>query len=173
MIYSGVPSKFPSNIFKGFFFKLSPQLIDRSHEDKEVLHRREATLVQTWEEKEQGKNKWSLVSPWPQSTQSGGISGLYLCYLARVVNLLSIASQQMKECLGTIPLNQIKKNHFTLGLGILKEFEVKPKWKCPDLEGVKIIIRMSSRKYMAIQRILDLQRFKRPCWWPNPITISN
>lgn len=43
------------------------------------------------------------------------ILGLYLCCLALVESLLSMANQHMKECLGIIFLYQISEDQGTFG----------------------------------------------------------
>lgn len=100
----------------------------------------EKTLVQTWEEKGQEKKMWSPASSWSQKKQVGEILELYLCYFTLVDNLLSIANQQMNECLGIILLYQINENHGTFGIGTLKEFHVGPNLNWSELEGIHKIV---------------------------------
>lgn len=127
-----------------------------SQELREVWQVKGAILDQTWKEKGQEKKRWSLVSSNPQKTRAEEISGLNSWSLALIDSLLSTASQQIKECLNIILLNQTNENQKTLGWGVLKKFQVDPRWKDLDFwRNPSNSIRLR-RRHELTQRRLDV-----------------
>lgn len=103
-----------NEFLKDFPLREHPQVMRGSQEDIEIWSR-EAKWSQTTEVNVQEKKRCSLISSRPQNTQLGLSLELNVCCQLRVDSLLSMASQQIKECLRVIPLNQINKYHDTFG----------------------------------------------------------
>lgn len=82
-------------------------------------------LTQTWAVRGHAKNRWSLDSIAVQNAQEVSKSLIYLDILSFVGSLSRWASQLMKLCLGTTPLNQTQFAQTILAERALIAFQVE------------------------------------------------